>query len=422
MKSNRNTWVCTALAIALILSAPSCEDPEKDNPNAAANRALFLVMHTYYLWNEYVPSTVRHAIYPSPVELLDAMMYKELDKWSYISTKQEIEAFYEKASSVGFGIGLGFDSEGTLWITFTYNQSPLREFGVDRGWRILKIDGTTPTPDNLSELIGTRSVGVSKAFDMLAPNNQPVSFTAQMKEIAMNTVLMDTIYSNGTSPIGYFVLQNFVTPTKNELDDVFNRFLAAGVEDLIVDLRYNGGGRMDVAVHLASLIAGYEANGGIFAIYTHNTAIDSMNKAEHITLMPNSLQTNRIVFITSRSSASASEAMVNGLNPHADVTTVGSSTYGKPVGMYSFSYKQFDWVFVPISFTLRNANNEGDYFNGIPADIERRDGVAFPFGDVREDCLNGALAFLGMDVPKTIPSIEMYYPKLSGLQAEKGMW
>src|SRR5690554_1398328 len=94
----------------------------------------------------------------------------------------------------------------------------------------------------------------------------------------------------------------------------------------------------------------------------------------------NSLDLSRVVFITTGNSASASELLINGLFPYMEVTLVGQDTYGKPVGMYIFTSESFDWAFVPICFKILNANNEGDYYDGIPVDIPANDGVSYPFG------------------------------------------
>ena len=94
-----------------------------------ANKDLMSIMDDYYLWYDKMPS-VKYENYYSPNELLEALRYRELDKWSYITTRQEIEAYYDDAQFIGFGIGMAFDQNGKLWITFIFDDSPLRKHGV----------------------------------------------------------------------------------------------------------------------------------------------------------------------------------------------------------------------------------------------------------------------------------------------------
>ena len=99
-----------------------------------------------------------------------------------------------------------------------------------------------------------------------------------------------------------------------------------------------------------------------------------------------------MVFITSKGTASSSEALINCLAPYIDVKTVGDTTYGKPVGMYVFKYD--DWAFLPIVFKLVNTNGTGDYFFGIPPDSECPDDITRSFDDREEACLKEALYYI----------------------------
>jgi C-terminal processing protease CtpA/Prc len=407
----------------LVLSfLSSCK--KDDNPNLDANKDLLETMNDFYLWYDKMTS-VNSDNYPSPIELLEVLRYKELDRWSYITTKQELNAYYEEGQFVGFGIGLAFDTNNQLWISFIFNDSPLRTYGVERGWRIAAIDGIVPTPSNVNNLFGPSTAGITIAFTMINLEGETVYLSATKRVVSMNTVLLDTTYSTNAGQVGYLVLKGFIDPTVDELNVAFNKFLSQDVNELIVDLRYNTGGAISSASHLANLIAGNIANNEILGNYVHNDKQSHRDKAIYISIKANSLPISRVVFITTGQSASASELVINGLIPHMDLTLVGSQTYGKPVGMYGFTSKDYDWAFVPICFKILNANNEGDYYNGIPVDIEQIDGINYPFGDLNEPSLNTALAFIGGGVPKyglpTSP-YRIKYPIMKGLQSEIGAW
>lgn len=405
-------------AITIILT--SCL--KDDNPNEAANQQLYEVMDQYYLWFDQMPS-VTPKNYSTPVDLLEALKYKQLDRWSYITTRQQLEAYYEEGSYVGFGFGSAFDQSGNLWITYTFANSPLRPLGIGRGWRIELIDGFQPTAQNVGNLFGPATVGLTRYFEFRGPNNELVSHTITKRNVTMNTVLMDSVYTIGANKVGYLVLKGFIVPTKAELNDVFARFGASGVNEIIVDLRYNGGGRMDVANHFAGLIAGNIANNQVLTKLINNSKNQGLNTSDTIKVKPNSLTFNRAVFITTSNSASASESLINGLKPYMAVSIVGSRTHGKPVGMYSFVSPSYEWAFVPICFSITNALNEGNYFDGIPVNIAANDDIARDFGDINESSLNAALGVFGAKptVAKVSSNTPEYHTK-RGLAQEIDAW
>ncbi len=421
MKTNI-LYIIIAITVGSILLS-ACKKEEEENPNLEINTEFLNTMEYWYLWYDKLPD-IDPKDYSSPSQVLEALRYSELDRWSYITTKQELEAYYEAGEYIGFGMGTAFDADDILWITFIFDDSPLKEFGADRGWKITKIDGTTPTPENISSLFGSSTEGISKSFTVKNLNNEELSFTAAKRVVAMNTVLLDTTYNRNNSNIGYLVLKGFITPTNNELDEAFSKFLLEGVNELIVDLRYNGGGSVDVANYLANLIAGQTADNEILGEYVHNDKRSENNAAIYIENETNSLIINRVVFITTRNSASASELVINGLKPHVPLTLVGENTYGKPVGMYGFGSNISDYAYVPICFKILNADGYGDYYEGIPADIEQIDGINYPFGDLNEPSLNSAVTFIesGEEIKATQKASTITYPNFTGLQSEIGAW
>lgn len=407
----------TLLLASLMILTLGCK---KEEPlNKRENQQLMFEMDNWYLWYDKMPD-VNPENYHSPVDLLDALIYKELDKWSYITTKQELEAYYDQAEYVGYGIGMAFDSSNRLWITFIFDESPLREFGVDRGWRIEAINNIIVSPSNATSLLEPSSA----TFRLINHDMDEVVVSATKQALRMNTVLMDSVYTTNEENIGYFVLKGFVTPTVEELNTTFTKFAEQNVNEVIVDLRYNGGGSINTASHLANLLAGSIANGEILGTYAHNNKQSHENSSIYIEIETNSLFLDRVVFITTQNSASASELVINGLTPHMDVVLVGDKTYGKPVGMYTFTYLSFDWAFVPICFRFLNANDEGDYYDGIPADIEAGDGINFLFGDINEPSLAAAIGHITGQT-KTLSETtfeKLYQPQQKGLRQEIGAW
>ena len=117
-----------------------------------------------------------------------------------------------------------------------------------------------------------------------------------------------------------------------------DRRVGHGVRDLVLDLRYNGGGLVGVAQHLASLIAGVRTNGQVFAEYFHNDKNATRNRVLRFEPKPHALGLERLVVITTGASASASELVINALKPFIPVVVIGSRTYGKPVGQYQVNF------------------------------------------------------------------------------------
>ena len=120
-------------------------------------------------------------------------------------------------------------------------------------------------------------------------------------------------------------------------------------------------------VHLASLIGGTRTNGQVMLNYVHNDKVGPTSTRRRASrTQSNALGLQRLVVITTRGTASASELVINSLRPFIPVTIVGDTTYGKPVGQYGLRF--CDKVLYPVAFSIKNANFEGDYFDGLPVD------------------------------------------------------
>jgi C-terminal processing protease CtpA/Prc len=210
--------------------------------------------------------------------------------------------------------------------------------------------------------------------------------------VTIPTVPLVRTYSVSGRRVGYVVFRNFVEPSYDALDAAFAELRAAGVTELVLDLRYNGGGLVGVARHLASLIGGMRTGGAVLAEYFHNDRYQRLNEIIRFEAKANALALDRLMVITTRASASASELVINALRPFMAVHVIGDRTYGKPVGQYAISF--CDKTLAPVSFTLRNANGEGDYFDGIAVTCAAADDLSRQLGDPLEGSLREALAFI----------------------------
>lgn len=354
-----------------------------------AARAVYGLMDDWYLWYDSMPF-INKEDYTNPEDMMSAMRYLPQDKWSYVSTLEEYKSYFEEGTYEGHGFSYRGDAEGNYWILFVYKSSDFYSKGVRRGWRILKVNNTTIPPlANLSDYMSE----TTDVFLFLKPDGNTEEITSTRKLITINSVLhADTLQIDGKI-VGHLVFNSFIEPAINELDNIFGFFKDQGVQELILDMRYNRGGQMNVAQKLASLIAGSSNSGKVFVKYMYNDKQVNNNSEVLLKSDINSLNLSELIVLTSGSTASASEAIINGLKPYMSVTTIGSSTYGKPVGMNVWEYDDY-YVFVPVTFRLVNSLGEGDYYAGLPVDSNMDDGLEWEFSDRNEIFLKEAIYYL----------------------------
>jgi hypothetical protein len=244
----------------------------------------------------------------------------------------------------------------------------------------------------INSIFGASEIGVSAEIVWRRRDGSEGRATLRKRAVTIPTVSDTRVFTQGAQRVGYVHFRNFVQPSTAALNTAFTDLQTAGANELVLDLRYNGGGLVSVAQHLGGLIGGVRTNGEVFVEYFHNDKNQSRNTVARFADPPAALDLPRVVMITTRASASASEAMVNSLRPFIAVTVVGNTTYGKPVGQYGFDF--CEKVMYPVAFQVRNARGQGDYFGGIPADCAAGDDLDHALGDAGEASLAEALSFL----------------------------
>jgi C-terminal processing protease CtpA/Prc len=367
------------------------EPVEQDRDTTSQiNQAFYNLMKEWYLWYDTIPD-INPGEYENPQAVLEEIRF-EKDVWSYITSYDAFQQYYEQGAYVGYGFGYKWDASDSLRITFVFDDSPMSGKQIERGWVIDKINGQSVSPsDNISQLLGSNEPGVENRFELKGPGGTTVDTSFAKEEITMNTVLMDTVLNYNNKNVGYFVLKSFIDKTPDELTEVFRNFNDKNIDELIVDLRYNGGGTLSASRFLGEFLVD-QANQTYVKIShnekrtqydtTHYFGQDSLNL---------SLGLDRTYFISTQATASASEALINGLKPYMEVYNIGRQTYGKPVGMYAFSDRDKKYAFVPVCFRLENANGVADYYEGLPVDVTSRDDITQPFGSMEEECFYQAL-------------------------------
>ncbi len=388
-----NKFFLLISGILIVLAIQSCRKdpvlPADKELELQAAVAVYDLMQEWYLWNDSIP-IVNKADYKTPEEMMHALRFEPKDRWSYVSSMEEYLSYFEQGTYRGHGFSYIIDNDGNYRILFVYKDSDLYTEGVRRGWRIIKINGQTiPSQADLSDYMTDNT----DIFVFIKPDGNEATVSSTKKEIKINSVLYaDTLMVDG-EVIGHIVFNSFIEPAIEELDTAFRLFSKLCVKKIILDMRYNRGGRMDVAVKLASLLAGNENTGNTFVSYGYNDNKKDLDSDVLFESEDYTLDLSELIVFTSGSTASASEAIINGLYPYMDIKTIGSPTYGKPVGMNIWGFAD-RWVFVPITFRLKNSRGEGDYFAGLPVDSYIEDGLLWEFSDRRETYLKEAIYYI----------------------------
>jgi C-terminal peptidase prc len=383
------------LVFGLIPLPAAAQSGPRNCSTVSQNLFVRDVLDEYYYWYRELPP-LNPANYSSPEAYLEAARYRPLDShFSYITSREANEAFYGESQYVG----LGFSTQTTteMRILQVFPDSPASEAGIARGDRILEINGT-----RVSDLIATGRIdsafgpsepGVSATVLFQSLNGQQQRATMTKRVVTMPTVSHTRTFRVDGRTVGYLFFRNFVTPSYEALDAAFQSLRDAGATELVIDLRYNGGGLVNVAVHLASLVGGVVTEGRILATFQHNDKNTALNEDLRFkTAPPQTLNLARLFVITTRGSASASELLINSLRPHLPVVVIGDDTYGKPVGQYGFTF--CEKVLAPVAFKLVNSEGQGDFFDGIPPDCRAADDIDHELGSADEASLSEALNFV----------------------------
>jgi carboxyl-terminal processing protease len=384
-------WGCNAREVV-----DAVNDALADCSVAGQNQFVRTTMRDIYYWYRELPDP-DPASFTSPEAYLEAVRFKTLDHtYSFITGRAENDAFFSDSQFVGFGFRTELVSNDDWRVTEVYPGSPAAEAGVERGAHILVVNGralaSLVSTGDINTIFGPSTVGTvaTMQFRDVGGRVHDVQMTKRLVNIP--TAYLTRTFASGGRVVGYFNLANFVTPATAALNQAFTELEAAGANELVLDLRYNGGGLVSVANHLAGLIGGTRTQGKLFVQFVHNDKNTSKNSVVNLTTPAHALNLERLVVITTRASASASELMINGLRPFIPVTVVGERTYGKPVGQYGYNF--CDKVLYPVAFSTQNARGEGDYYNGIAADCGAADDLDHQLGDSAEASLSESLRYL----------------------------
>lgn len=481
-----NQLIQYALLCFVFLSACKKDSPNLGNTKqtpttdrvALTNDSIFLYAKEIYYWNENLPSyddfdprkytTGSTDLNKYETNLLNIAQYSSSNKYDILDDDETKFSYIEDVSGNG-GVSAGIKNltssvnlqgEGNdigiyfvgaygpndnykVFIQAVYPGSPAAKAGLTRGATITKI-GDEVIGDNFDVDENAINQLLNDPFSIRIEGKK-VNGTAYAVSLAKTTydsspIYKDTVLTEGGKKIGYLAYARFSDKDNSfgPLDDAFQKFATQGVEDLVIDLRYNGGGYVETAEHLANLIvptgtAGTmfeeqyntlmqqgkatilqnqpvrNSNGDIIGTDTYAKYSYAISENTHRFAKTGNLTgVKNVVFLVTNSTASASELVINSLKAVLNVKLVGTTTYGKPVGFFPVRLEGMYDLYLA-SFSTKNAHGEGDYYDGFTpgnqiAGKNMLDGLQqdldsfsdFDFGDTRELYLAEALNQLGV--------------------------
>ncbi len=377
------------------------------------------VMDEWYLFPTLLDTTVNPANFNDVQSYIDALVAparaESKDRYfSYITSIAEENAFFNSGSSAGFGFRLIYDTTNRrVFLAETFDNTPALGANLERGTELIAV-GTSSTdletinslmatggPQAVIDALGPSDPGVTRVFDVIDASGvrREVSVTKAEYDLDPVPRYGAQIINDGGRQVGYLRLTNFINVAIDELTAAFDDFKAAGVTELVIDLRYNGGGGINVLEHFADMM-GAATDGEVFETIAFRDSKSANDETYRFAAQVQSIAPTRIAFITTSGSASASEALINGMQPYlgTDMALIGANTFGKPVGQSAFDLTACDDRLRVVTIKLENADGLGEYFEGLAATVPNscraNDDIFHDFGDPQEDMLATALDFL----------------------------
>ncbi len=418
------------------------------------NDFVWRAMNHWYFWQSDVASLNDNKLddidtyynylntFTDSEQLFESLKNKNLDDFSWYIKDVDEQLNDFKGISVSYGINLpryyvNSDSNRSgivIYISFVAKGSPADLAGIKRGDLIYKVNGEKLSESNVS-LLGKiyNNLKITIGIERLENGNvvDKGEFDLTAVQISENPVHHTSIIQEKGKKIGYLVYNAFNSTYHSELNDVFGTFKNENIDELILDLRYNGGGSVLTSAYLSSMIEGSKADGSLFASLTFNNKRNEENGSnypfyddaalfnketgdfENNFIPINRLMNlKRLYIITSVQTASASEMIINGLRPFMEVVTIGTTTLGKNEGSITLvdapksgdseiytningRKKSHTVGLQPITFQIYNSLKQNDYGDGFPANVPIDEAQytfnILEFGDPNEVMLRTAL-------------------------------
>jgi carboxyl-terminal processing protease len=380
------------------------------------------VLNEWYLFPNLL-ATANPASFTNLQDYLDARVAparaQNRDRFFTFATSiAEENALINSGSSAGFGIRLFYDTASNrVFVTEAFEGANGLAAGIDRGTEITAIGTSSANlqsvaslmasggPQAVANALGPSTAGVTRVLRFIQEAGGPTIEASVTKTDFALDPLSDRygamILNEGGKRVGYINLRTFIiADATNQLRTAFGQFAAQGVTEAIIDLRYNGGGLVNVAEVMGDLL-GQGRTGQVFSRTVLRASKAAENETRLFRTEANAIAPTRLAFITTNASASASELVANAMIPYlgTNMALIGTDTFGKPVGQFGFDLAACDLRVRAVTFQTVNANDQGEYYTGlasvVPNTCRAGDDITRPLGDAREASIAAALDFLG---------------------------
>jgi C-terminal processing protease CtpA/Prc len=388
-------------------------------------------LREFYLFPETLPAALDPAGFPTVQAYIDGLTatargQRRDRNFTFITSIREENAFFSSGTSAGFGIRLATDAGNRrLLVSEAFEGAPGLAAGIDRGTEILAIGNA---PGNLrlvsdilaseggaglNNALGPTTAGTTRVLRVSDPAGGTRELTVVKQDFELTPVSSRygaRILNDGGKQVGYLNLRTFIETADPELRDAFASFKAAGVTEVIVDFRYNGGGLVSIAELMGDLLGANRTASDVFSITAFRPEKSSNNETRFFSPQPQSIAPTKIAFIGTGTTASASELVINSFVPYLGdrAALIGTNTFGKPVGQIGIDRPSCDDRLRVVAFATQNRDRQGDYYDGLRTTVRAScaagDDLAFQLGDPREASVRSALDFLAGRSCSTITS------------------
>jgi C-terminal processing protease CtpA/Prc len=456
-------------------TALSCQNEDEDDVappmNIEIQNFVWKGLNLYYLWQADVPNlsdtrfknqTELNSFltgYPKPEDLFNSLRVdKSIDRFSWIVDDYLVLEGQLQGTTNNNGVefGLSLKASGSTevvgWVQYIIPNSDASTKNIKRGDIFYAVNGTQLTTTNYQSLLfGSNNDYTLSMADIssgaIVPNGRTVALTKTVLD--ENPILVNTVINSGAKKIGYIMYNGFYSNFDTKLNDAFGTLKSQGITDLVLDLRYNGGGSVQTAARLASMITG-GFTGQVFAKQQWNAKIESYfaaNDPESLknyfvdkigTTPINSLNMPKVYILTSKSTASASELVINGLKPFISVIQIGDVTVGKNVGSVTlYDSPTFGkdkrnpnhrYAMQPLTLKIVNKDGFGDYQSGLTPTFSKPETVSNlgVLGNPSEPLLSLAIGKITgtAKIQKSTPqdNFEFFSDSKSGSRIQKEMY
>ncbi|MGF1639266.1 MAG: S41 family peptidase [Cyclobacteriaceae bacterium] len=400
----------------VIVSSCEQEDDAGKAPRHVSeiNNFIWENMDIYYFWRDKMPRNIDRSRELDSKAYFSKLLYKD-DIWSIIT--DDYQELNDRLSGIEKSAGFSFkllrvttgSSDIIGVVELVYPNSSAANTGIKRGDIFVKVDDQNLTINNYQTLLFGRDqykITLGEVIDGQAVENG-TSYNLTTQTLNINPIFYADVIETPQANIGYLVYNQFISEYNDQLRNTFAEFKANGVNELVLDLRYNPGGAVLSATLLASLIAPKStiAGNNIFMRYIWNSVIEEYmlgrpEGEENLIIRfkdeEANLNLSRVHILTTRNTASSSELIINCLKPYMDVVVIGEATSGKYTGSITLNDEdeKHNWAIQPIVLKSANVNGETDYRFGLAPDVLALDDLFYPLGSLDETLLG--LAYLNI--------------------------